>query len=65
MDVYFREGKYKAPLPFIPGGEGSGHVEVLGEGLTDVSVGEAVVWLGSVGSYAEKVVCLLYTSRCV
>jgi NADPH:quinone reductase len=56
MDVYFREGKYKAPLPFIPGGEGSGHVEVLGEGLTDVSVGEAVVWLGSVGSYAEKVV---------
>jgi NADPH2:quinone reductase len=56
MDVYFREGKYKAPLPFIPGGEGSGHVETLGEGVTDVSVGEPVVWLGSVGSYAEKVV---------
>src|SRR5580704_6641147 len=55
MDVYFREGKYKAPLPFIPGGEGSGHVEALGEGVTDVSVGERVAWLGSVGSYAEKV----------
>ena len=41
MDVYFREGKYKSPLPFIPGGEGSGHVEFLGEGVTDVSVGEA------------------------
>jgi NADPH:quinone reductase len=27
MDIYYREGKYKAPLPFIPGGEGSGHVE--------------------------------------
>lgn len=26
MDVYFREGKYKASLPFIPGGEASGHV---------------------------------------
>jgi NADPH2:quinone reductase len=56
MDVYFREGKYKAPLPFIPGGEGSGHVEAIGEGVTDVSVGAAVAWLGSVGSYAEKVV---------
>lgn len=43
MDVYFREGKYKAPLPFIPGGEGSGHVEALGEGVTDISIGEAVV----------------------
>jgi len=56
MDVYFREGKYKAPLPFIPGGEGSGHVETLGAGVTDLSVGDAVAWLGSVGSYAEKVV---------
>lgn len=56
MDVYFREGKYKAPLPFVPGGEGSGYVEALGEGVTDVSVGDRVVWLGSVGSYAEKLV---------
>jgi NADPH:quinone reductase len=56
MDIYYREGKYKAPLPFIPGGEGSGYVEAIGEGVTDVSVGDAVAWLGSVGSYAEKVV---------
>jgi len=56
MDVYLREGKYKAPLPFIPGGEGSGHVEALGAGVTDLSVGDAVAWLGSVGSYAERVV---------
>ena len=55
MDVYFREGKYRAPLPFIPGGEGSGHVEALGAGVTGSSVGDAVAWLGSVGSYAEKV----------
>jgi NADPH:quinone reductase len=54
MDVYYREGKYKAPLRSIPGGKGSVRVEVLGEGATDISVGEAVVWLGSVGSYAEK-----------
>jgi NADPH:quinone reductase len=56
MDVYFREGKYKAPLPLIPGGEGSGNVEALGAGVTDLSVGDAVAWLGSVGSYAERVV---------
>jgi NADPH2:quinone reductase len=56
VDVYFREGKYKAPLPFIPGGEGSGHIEALGAGVTDLSVGEAVAWLGTVGSYAEKIV---------
>jgi NADPH2:quinone reductase len=56
MDVYFREGKYKAPLPFIPGGEGTGHVEALGDGVIDLAVGDAVAWLGSVGGYAEKVV---------
>jgi NADPH:quinone reductase len=56
MDVYDREGKYKAPLPLIPGGEGSGHVEALGEGVTDLTVGDAVAWLGSVGSYTENVI---------
>jgi NADPH2:quinone reductase len=54
MDVYFREGKYKAPLPFVPGGEGSGHVEALGAGVTDLSVGDQVAWIGSIGTYAEK-----------
>jgi NADPH2:quinone reductase len=56
MDVYFREGKYKAAPPFIPGGEGSGYVEAVGDGVTDISVGDPVAWLGAVGSYAEKVV---------
>jgi NADPH2:quinone reductase len=54
MDVYFREGKYKAPLPFIPGGEGSGHVEALGAGVTELSVGDPVAWIGAIGTYAEK-----------
>jgi len=31
IDVYYREGKYKAPLPFTPGLEGAGYVEALGE----------------------------------
>ena len=54
IDVYYREGKYKAPLPFIPGLEGAGHVEALGQDTSEFSVGDAVVWFGPLGSYAEK-----------
>jgi NADPH2:quinone reductase len=56
IDVYYREGKYHAPLPFTPGGEGSGYVEALGEGITDFSVGDPVAWWGPLGSYAEKAI---------
>jgi NADPH2:quinone reductase len=56
IDVYFREGKYKTPLPFIPGLKGAGHVEAIGEGVSDFSIGDAVVWFGLLGSYAEKAV---------
>jgi NADPH2:quinone reductase len=56
IDVYYREGKYKAPLPLIPGLEGAGVVEALGEGVSDFAIGDAVVWFGLLGSYAEKAV---------
>ena len=56
IDVYYREGKYKAPLPFVPGLEGAGRVEALGEGVSEFSIGDAVVWFGLLGSYAEKAV---------
>lgn len=56
IDVYYREGKYKAPIPFIPGLEGAGYVEALGEGGSEFSIGDAVVWFGILGSYAEKAV---------
>jgi NADPH:quinone reductase len=56
IDVYFREGKYKAPLPLIPGLEGAGRVEALGEGVSEFAIGDAVVWFGLLGSYAEKAV---------
>jgi NADPH2:quinone reductase len=54
IDVYYREGRYKAPLPLIPGLEGAGHVEALGEGVSEFAIGDAVVWFGLLGSYAEK-----------
>jgi NADPH2:quinone reductase len=56
IDVYYREGKYKVPLPFTPGGEGSGYVEALGEGVTGFAVGDPVAWWGPLGSYAEKTI---------
>ena len=30
IDVYFREGRYKAALPFVPGQEGAGVVTAVG-----------------------------------
>ena len=32
IDVYFREGRYKTSLPFVPGQEGSGVVDGRGRG---------------------------------
>ena len=40
IDIYQRSGWYKVPLPAIPGNEGAGVVEAVGEGVTDVAIGE-------------------------
>lgn len=55
IDTYFRSGLYKAPtpLPFTPGSEGAGVVEAIGPGVSEVAVGDRVVYAGSVGAYAE------------
>jgi len=34
IDTYFREGRYPAPLPFVPGQEAAGVVEGVGPGVT-------------------------------
>jgi NADPH2:quinone reductase len=56
IDTYYRNGLYKAPAgaPFIPGAEAAGVVTAVGEGVTDVAVGQRVVYAGSVGAYAEE-----------
>jgi NADPH:quinone reductase len=56
VDAYYREGKYKAPLPFVLGAEASGIVEEIGGGVEGLSVGDAVAWEGPLGSYAELAV---------
>jgi NADPH2:quinone reductase len=55
IDVYFRTGLYPRPLPFIQGLEGSGRVEAVGKGVSDLAVGDRVAWAGVPGSYAEHV----------
>jgi NADPH2:quinone reductase len=56
IDIYFRMGLYKADLPMIVGMEASGIVESVGEGVTEVAVGDRVAYAGPRGSYAEYAV---------
>ena len=55
IDVYHRSGLYKVPLlPFVPGLEGCGYIEELGEGVEEFSVGDRVAYGGGpMGAYAE------------
>ena len=55
IDVYHRTGLYPLPsLPATPGLEGAGIVEEIGEGVTEVAVGDRVAYAGiPPGAYAE------------
>ena len=53
IDVYFREGRYPAPLPFINGQEAAGIVTAVGNEVNDVKPGDRVAYTGVRGSYAE------------
>ena len=56
IDVYFREGRYPAPLPFVDGQEGSGVVTQAGSEVKSLKPGDRVAWTGVLGSYAEYAV---------
>jgi NADPH:quinone reductase len=53
IDVYQREGRYKVPLPFVPGQEGAGEVTAVGADVKLVKVGDRVAWTSMLGAYAE------------
>jgi NADPH2:quinone reductase len=53
IDVYIREGRYKAVPPFVLGQEGAGVVKAVGTDVTSVKNGDRVAWTGVMGSYAE------------
>jgi NADPH2:quinone reductase len=53
IDIYNREGRYKAPLPLILGQEAAGVVIAVGSDGLGFSVGDPVAYAGVLGSYAD------------
>ena len=53
LDVQYRTGRVKAPMPFIIGSEGAGVVTTVGSAVTSVKAGDRVAWAMVLGSYAE------------
>lgn len=53
IDVYNREGRYKAPLPFVLGQEAAGVVSAVGAEAKGIAVGDRVAYTMALGSYAE------------
>lgn len=53
IDVYFREGRYPAPLPFINGQEAAGVITSVGSEVTSLRPGDRVAYTSVRGSYAE------------
>ena len=56
LDVQYRTGRLKPPLPFVIGSEGAGIVVEAGAGVTDVAAGDRVAYAMALGSYAEYAV---------
>jgi NADPH2:quinone reductase len=54
IDTYHRSGLYAVALPATLGMEAAGVVEAVGEGVTEVTVGQRVAYAGGpIGAYAE------------
>ncbi|HEY3344535.1 MAG TPA: quinone oxidoreductase [Anaerolineaceae bacterium] len=53
VEVYQRKGIYSNPLPLSLGAEFAGVVDALGEGVTDLKVGDQVATANGMGGYAE------------
>ncbi|MDR6862477.1 quinone oxidoreductase [Phycicoccus sp. 3266] len=57
IDVYQRQGVYPLQTPFVACSEGAGTVTALGDGVTEVAVGDRVAWgqgLGAAATVANR-----------
>ena len=53
IDINHRTGRYPLELPTGIGSEAAGVIEAVGAGVKDLKVGQRVVYVGAVGTYAE------------
>lgn len=53
LDVQYRIGRVKAPLPFTIGAEAAGVVSAVGAGVNEFTAGDRVAYSMVLGSYAE------------
>ena len=53
------DGKYQfqPPMPFTPGSEVAGIISAVGDGVSNVRVGDRVMAMNGLGGMAEKVLC--------
>lgn len=55
IDTYHRNGLYPIHLPAALGREAAGVVEAVGDGVTEIAVGDRVVYTGTkLGAYSER-----------
>ena len=60
VDTYIRTGLYpvKPSLPYTPGMDAAGLIESIGDGVTQVAVGDSVYVAGTLsGAYAQQALC--------
>ena len=48
--------QFQPELPFVPGGESSGIISAVGEGVENLTVGDRVFAMTGIGAFAEKII---------
>ena len=54
IDTSQRSGLYPLALPFVAGNEAAGVVTAIGEGVSEVKIGDRVCYQGTAGAYADE-----------
>ncbi len=53
IDIYQRSGQYRPALPFTPGQEAAGVIDMVGDDVYDFRVGDRVAYGFTIGAYSE------------